>query len=303
MTGRQVSLTTAGALRKPGAAKTSRSRSFPFAARLIGIVGQYLALSFAAVLVIFPIAVAFSTSLIPAGSAGLFGLYVIPDRPSFDSYLAVSQLVPIGRFALNSILMTSGIVLGQLTTASLAGYAFTFLRFPFKNAVFFAFLATMMIPWEVTIIPNYLTILSLGWTDTFAGLIVPFTGTGFGIFFLRQAFLGVPRELREAALMDGCGELRFFGSIGLPLIRPSLATLAVYSGLRAWNEYLWPLLVTNRPDMRTIQVGITLLRDQERTDWSLVMSGVVLALIPALLLLAAGQRHIVRGLTAGALKG
>jgi sn-glycerol 3-phosphate transport system permease protein len=175
--------------------------------------------------------------------------------------------------------------------------------FPGRNALFVAFLATMMIPWEATIIPNYITIRSLGWLDTYQGLAVPFMAQAFGTFLLRQSFLQLPRDLFDAAVVDGSGKLRFLWSIVIPLSRPALATLAVYAFLATWNQYFWPLLITNDPMMRTTQVGIAQLRFEETLRWGYVMAGVIMVVLPTLVLLVLGQRQLVRGLTAGGVKG
>ncbi|MCU0502328.1 MAG: carbohydrate ABC transporter permease, partial [Anaerolineae bacterium] len=194
-------------------------------------------------------------------------------------------------------------MLGQLITASLAAYAFAFIDFKGRNIVFLVFLATLMIPWEATIIPNYLLIRQIGWTDTFMGLSAPFVATAFGTFLLRQFFMTLPKELKDAATIDGCGSFRFLLKIVVPLARPALGTLAVYSFLQTYNQYLWPLLITNDQSMRTVQIGIALLQDEERFMFNIVMAGVVLILIPTFTLFIVGNRQLIRGLTAGAVKG
>ena len=165
------------------------------------------------------------------------------------------------------------------------------------------FLATLMIPFEVTLIPNYQTIARWGWKDTYMGLIAPFVATGFGTFLLRQFFLSIPTELHDAATLDGCGSLRYLLTIVIPLSRPALGTLAVYSFLQTWNQYLWPLLVTDSRNMRTTQIGLNFLRNEESLSYNLIMAGVVLVLIPTIALLIVGQRQLIRGLTAGSVKG
>jgi ABC-type glycerol-3-phosphate transport system permease component len=161
----------------------------------------------------------------------------------------------------------------------------------------------MMIPWEVTIIPNYFTIRELNWLDTYQGLAVPFLASAFGTFLLRQAFMTLPRELYDAARIDGCGHFRFFLTMVLPLSRPALGTLAVYSFLMTYNQYLWPLLVTNKDTMRTVQIGLAMLQWDQAAAWNTIMAGVILVSLPAALLLIIGQKQLVRGMTAGALKG
>jgi sn-glycerol 3-phosphate transport system permease protein len=211
--------------------------------------------------------------------------------------------VPIGRYLLNSFIASSLVVVGQLVTASLAAFAFSFLSFRGKNLLFLIFVSTMMVPWEATIIPNYMTIRTLGWLDSYQGLSVPFMATAFGTFLLRQSFLQLPRDLFDAAVIDGASKQRFLWSVVLPLSRPALATLAVYGFLNTWNQYFWPLLITNQTLMRTTQVGIAQLRFEETLRWGYLMSGVVMVVIPTLVLLLIGQRQLVRGLTAGAIKG
>jgi len=207
------------------------------------------------------------------------------------------------RFILNSFIQSSGVMLLQLVTASLAAYAFAYLPFKGKRAVFLIFLSTMMIPWESTIIPNYLFVQKIGWDDTYLGLIAPFMATAFGTFLLRQFFLSIPRDLYDAAVIDGCSNLRYLVTILLPLARPALGTLAVYSFLQTYNQYLWPLLITNSTEMRTVQIGITMLQVFEREQWQVVLAGVVTIMIPTLILFIVANRQLIRGLTAGALKG
>jgi sn-glycerol 3-phosphate transport system permease protein len=204
---------------------------------------------------------------------------------------------------LNSLIMAGVITVGQVSTSALAAYAFAFMRFPLRTLLFFVFLSTMMVPWEVSIIPNFQTIQRLDWIDTYQGLTVPFLATAFGTFLLRQHFLTLPRELKDAADIDGYGNLKFLLFVIVPLSRAALATLAVFSFLQAWNQYLWPLLVTNEPDMRTVQIGIAALQAEEVQRTNVVLAGTVIALLPMLVLVIVFQRFLVRGLTAGAVKG
>jgi len=194
-------------------------------------------------------------------------------------------------------------MLGQLITASLAAYAFAIRRFRGRGLIFGLFLSTLMIPWEVTMIPNFQTVQAWGWTDNYLGMIAPFIATAFGTFMLRQFFLTIPQELHDAATIDGCGSLRYLLQIVLPLSRPALGTLAIYGFLQTWNQFLWPLLVTNHKEMRTIQIGLNYLLNEETISFNNTMAGVILAIIPTVALLIIGQRQLVRGLTAGAVKG
>jgi sn-glycerol 3-phosphate transport system permease protein len=226
-----------------------------------------------------------------------------PDAPRWSNYRSAMTDIPMPRYMMNSLIMASVITIGQVSTSALAAYAFAFMRFPLRTPLFFLFLSTMMVPWEVSIIPNFQTIQRLDWIDTYQGLTVPFLATAFGTFLLRQHFLTLPRELKDAADIDGYGNLKFLLFVVVPLSRAALATLAVFSFLQAWNQYLWPLLVTNEPDMRTVQIGIAALQAEEVQRTNVVLAGTVIALMPMLVLVIVFQRFLVRGLTAGAVKG
>ncbi|HET7303844.1 MAG TPA: carbohydrate ABC transporter permease [Segeticoccus sp.] len=219
-----------------------------------------------------------------------------------QNYHDVVTLIPLGQQYLNSVLQTAAITIGQLVTGALAAYAFVFLPLKWRGFWFAVFLSTMMIPYESIIIPNYLLISDLGLKDTVAGLALPFLAHGFAAFLLRQAFMSFPMELRDAARVDGCGHFRFLFSILLPLSRPTLAALGIYCALNAWNQYFWPLLITTKAENQTIQIGIGQLQSADADRPGMVLAGVVLALLPTLLLVVFGQRFIVRGLTAGAVK-
>jgi ABC-type glycerol-3-phosphate transport system permease component len=209
----------------------------------------------------------------------------------------------MGRYLVNSAYVTGIIVAGQVITSVLAAYAFAFVRFPFKRFFFVLVLTTLMVPAEVSVVANYDTIQRWGWLDSYQALTVPFLATAFGIFLVRQSFLQIPRDLREAAAIDGYGHLAFLRRVALPLARPAVASLAVFSFLAAWNQYLWPLVVTNDDDYRTVQVGLKALSSSNVDELNLVMAGTVLAAIPIFLLLLLFQRQLVRGITSGAVKG
>ena len=263
----------------------------------------YLLLTFVALIVIFPLWSAFTISMLNDTQVASYPPLLAPTSLHLTNFLRALEQVPLLRYLTNSIVQSSLVMVGQLATASLAAYAFAFIDFKGRNVMFLVFLSTMMIPWEATIIPNYLTVRALGWTDTFMGLAVPFMATAFGTFLLRQFFLTIPRELQDASTIDGASSLRFLFAIVLPLARPALGTLAVYSFLQTYNQYLWPLLITNDQQMRTVQIGIALLQDEERFMFNTVMAGVVLVLLPTFILFIVGNRQLIRGLTAGAVKG
>jgi sn-glycerol 3-phosphate transport system permease protein len=253
---------------------------------------------------LFPLLYAISGSLMSAREISTYPPAFLPSQPRLNNFVDVLNALPIPRQYLNSLIVAACVMIGQLVTSVLSAYAFAFVRMPLRNLIFGIFLATLMVPWESIIIPNYLTMAQYHLINTYPALILPFLAAGFGTFLLRQFFMSFPKDLYEAVLLDGGGHLRFLWSILLPLSRPALAALAIWSFLSAWNQFLWPLLVVNRDEMQTLQIGISRLQDVEAgTAPNFILAGTVLALVPTLLLIYFGQRHIVRGLTAGALRG
>ena len=266
-------------------------------------VAQYAALTVAAFVVLFPVYSAFVLALQPTSNLFGFPGILLPTEPTFDTFSTAWRQGNLDTYLLNSALVALLITTAQIVTSILAAYAFAFLEFPLKRLVFFAFLSTLMIPAEVTIVANYETIEGLGWLNSYRGLVVPFLATAFGTFLLRQAFLGVPTDLRDAAALDGYGHLGFLRQVAVPLSRPSIAALAVFSFLAAWNQYLWPLLITTQDRYRTVQIGLKQLASTRVDELNLVMAGTVLAALPIFIGLILFQRHLIRGLTTGAVKG
>jgi sn-glycerol 3-phosphate transport system permease protein len=271
--------------------------------RWVGYALRYGVLLLAAAIVVLPIYMAVVNALLPKESVISYPPKLFPLHPEWSNFKKAMSSVPLGKYLLNSLIMSTIIVVGQLVTASLSAYAFAFLRFPFRTALFVLFLSTLMVPWEVSVVPNFQTIQTLGWLDSYQALTIPFVATGFGTFLLRQQFMTIPQELRDAAAIDGYGHGRFLMFVVIPLSRPILAALAVFAFLGAWNQYLWPLLVTNEDSMRTVQIGLQALHGREIDSLNVVMAGTVIAALPMLILLILFQRQLVRGLTAGALKG
>jgi ABC-type glycerol-3-phosphate transport system permease component len=264
---------------------------------------MYALLTLSAALVLVPIYMTVVNSLNPVTEIFSYPPKLFVTDPQWGSYKRAFEAGSMGRYLFNSFLVAGVITAGQVTTSILAAYAFAFLRFPFRSAVFILFLSTLMVPWEVTIIPNYETVESLGWLDSYQGLTVPFLATAFGTFLLRQAFLTVPRDLLDAAVIDGYGHLGRMRRIVVPLARPAVAALAVFSFLLAWNQYLWPLLITNEDRYRTVQIGLRALVGTNIDDFNMVMAGTVIGALPMLILLVLFQQHLIRGLTSGAIKG
>jgi sn-glycerol 3-phosphate transport system permease protein len=271
--------------------------------RRLRIFGRYVALTVLAFIVLFPIYITIVNSLLKPSQIASRTPTFFPTDPQWHTYADAWSDGHLATYLRNSFVQTGLIVVGQLITAILAGYAFAFLRFPFKRTLFVVFLATLMVPFEITIITNLQTINTLGWYDTFAALAVPFLATGFGAFLLRQTFLQLPQDLQDAAKLDGYGHLRFLARVAVPLARPTIAALAVFSFLSAWNQYLWPLLVTEDDRLRTVQIGLKQLRGTNIDQVNVTFAGTVLAFIPLVILLLIFQKQLVRGLTAGAVKG
>ncbi|HET6486757.1 MAG TPA: carbohydrate ABC transporter permease [Spirochaetia bacterium] len=264
-------------------------------------IGLYALLVLFSVVLLFPLLFSLSVSLQGDTVAPRLLPHARLDWGVFTEVFHKEHNLP--RWILNSFVVAGLVTLGQVATAALAAYPLAVLRFPGKNLFFLLFLGSLMIPWESTIIPNYLTIASLHWKDSYQGLTVPFLTTGFGIFLLRQSFKSLPTELYEAASVEGCGRTRYLISFLLPLSRPALATLAIYSFVTTWNQYYWPLLVIDNPVWMTGQIGITAFRSSEIASFNLQMAADLVVMAPTLVLLVIGQKQFVRGLTAGALKG
>jgi len=270
----------------------------------------YLALILAAAVIIMPIYMTAVNALLPKQAIVAYPPKLFPSDPQWGNFPKALDQVPLARYMLNSTIQTGVIVVGQLVTSSLAAYAFAFLRFPGRGLLFLIFLSTLMVPLEVSIIPNYQTVSTMGHVlgghilsiDSYQALTIPFLATAFGTFLLRQHFMTIPKELRDAAAIDGYGHLRFLLFVVIPLSRPVLASLAVFAFLSAWNQYLWPLLVTNDDNMRTVQIGLAGLRGREIDSFNVVMAGTLIAAMPMFAMLIFFQGQLVRGLTAGAVK-
>jgi sn-glycerol 3-phosphate transport system permease protein len=297
-----------GALHSPGAgAAPGRAPISALQARRrrrLRTTASYAGLSVAAVVLWFPLYITVVNSLLPTGSIAHQPPPLFPLHPVWHTYSEAWTKGHLGIYLRNSVIQTAIIVTAQLITSVLAAYAFAFLRFPLKRTLFVLVLTTLMIPFEVTFITNLTTVTRLGWYNTFEGLTVPFLATGFGIFLLRQAFLQIPRDLQEAATLDGYGHWRFMTRVAVPLARPALAAVGVFSFLGSWNQYLWPLVVTgSNNNITTVQIGLKLLAGSEiHANVNEVFAGAIISLAPLALLLIVFQKQLVRSLTAGSVK-
>lgn len=265
----------------------------------------YLILTIGAISMLVPFGWMLATSLMSNAQIYEFPPRLVPNPVQWQNYPEAMQSVPLVRFFWNSLLVASLTTAGQMVTASMAGYAFARLNFPFRNTLFLLFLATMMIPPQVNVVPLFMLMSKLGWIDTYYALIVPGLFGAFGIFLLRQWFLGFPGELEQAARLDGCNPWQIYWHIALPTAMPALATLGIFTFISTWNSFLWPLIVTNSEVMRTLPVGLAAFKGafRENTQWGPLMAAGVISVLPALGVFLAGQKYFIKGLMAGSLKG
>jgi sn-glycerol 3-phosphate transport system permease protein len=282
----------------------TRSRAKAGAPRSLRNAGWYLLLSFLTLLVLFPV---WMTIVRALSNPGVYtferGQPPYPVAVEWDVFSRAFEEANFGRQLLVSTVMTVIIVIAQVVTSVLAAYAFANLEFPFKRTLFGLCMATLMLPIEVTLVANSRTIRSFDWINSMQGLTAPFLATALGIFLLRQGFLGVPRDLRDASAIDGFGHLGYMRRVALPLIRPVLAAFTVLSFLSAWNSYLWPRTITDDSEWNNIQIGLRAVTNSTADQLNVGVAAALLAALPVLIVLIAFQRHIVRGLTAGAVKG
>lgn len=227
---------------------------------------------------------------------------LIPDEVTFQNFVHVFTDVPFARYMLNSFFVSAVITVAALLLHSMAAYALARLRFPGRDALFTAIFSTLLVTVPVVLVPLFLVVRQLGMLDTYAGLIVPAVFNAFGIFLLRQFYLQLPRELEEAAIVDGCGHWRVYWSVVLPLSRPILSALAIFFFLANWNAFLWPLVATNDPDLTVVQLAITSFQSQYTAGWNYILAAAVVAAAPMLVLFFAFQRQIVESIKTSGLK-
>ena len=264
-------------------------------------VARYSMLTIVALFILFPVYTTVIAALKPGNR--VLDNPLVPNAFTLDVLKDAWTQGRLGRYLMNTTVVALIITSVQLVTSIASAYAFSFLKFPFKRLVFGIFLSTMLVPLEVTLVVNRRTIDSLGWLNSFQGLTIPFVATAFGTFLLRQVFMQIPPDLREAAQMDGLGHWGFMKEVAIPLVRPTLGALGLFSFLSSWNQYLWPSLITTEDDMNTLQTGLRLLASSDLDKPNLIMAGTIMAAVPILIVLVVFQKQLVRGLTAGAVKG
>ena len=263
----------------------------------------YLLLIAFAVLMLFPFAWMVATSLTTDAQLFVTPPQLIPSPAQPENYSRVADLFPLGRFLANSLFVAGVSTVLQVTTSALAAYAFSRLRFRGRDALFVVYLATLMVPMQVTIVPLFIEMRYLGLVNTYPGLLLPGIVSVFGTFLLRQAFLGLPRDMEEAAFLDGAGQWTVFRRIVVPLSLPAMATFAIFAFMASWNAFLWPLVIVSSQDLMTLPVGLSNLHGQYSTAWNLVMAGATVSVIPILIVYVVAQRYVIRGVTLSGLKG
>lgn len=245
-----------------------------------------------------------STALKPVGEILVYPPRWIPSRFAWENFVTAWNAAPFERFYINSTFVAVAQTLLEVAIGLMSAYAFARIRFPGRDLLFLLVLATLMIPGDVTLIPNYVTLSNLGWLNTYWALIIPSASNAFGTFLLRQHILRLPEELFDAAKMDGAHHGHMLWHVVLPLSRPVIAILVLLSFVGTWNSYLWPLIVTNTADMRTLPIGLSYLRAEEGGQpWHLLMAASLFVVAPVLLLFLLTQKQFIRGITQGAVKG
>jgi ABC-type glycerol-3-phosphate transport system permease component len=244
------------------------------------------------------------TAVKPDNDIFLYPPRWLPSVWQWTNFSIAWRKAPFARFYFNSVVVTAAITLIQLTTAAMAAYAFARLEFPGKSVLFVSYLLVMMIPSQVTLIPNFITLKTLGMLNTYWALILPFVATGFGTFLIRQYFLSIPQELFDAAVVDGAGHLRILWTICVPIAAPAFATFGLLTTMWHWNDFFWPLIVTSSPQMRTLPLGLVVFTNSEQgTSWNFLMAAGIFTALPIVLLFLVAQRQFVQGIARVGIKG
>ncbi|TFG96756.1 MAG: carbohydrate ABC transporter permease [Calditrichales bacterium] len=225
-----------------------------------------------------------------------------PSEFHFENYLNAFDAAPFGKFYFNSLFVALSVTIGQLITCSMAAFAFARLNFKGRDPLFYIFLGTMMVPYNVTMIPSFMILYWFGWIDTYQAMIVPGLAAAFGTFLLRQFFMTIPKELEEAAYIDGASKFAVLWRIIVPLAKPALATLAIFTFMGVFNDFIWSLIVLNSEEMHTVQLGLAIFRDRYVTQWDLLMAGSVTAVLPILIVFFVAQKYFIKGIALSGLK-
>ncbi|MDR3242300.1 MAG: carbohydrate ABC transporter permease [Lactobacillaceae bacterium] len=270
--------------------------------RIFQQVLKYGILILGSFIMVLPFVWMISTSLKAGGATMVFPPQFIPEHPTLANYIDVVQRFPMLTFLKNSVIVSVVTTFGTILMSTFAAYAFARMEFKFRDTLFLVYLATQMIPTQVTMIPQFILLKNLGWIDSYQGLIIPNIFGVFGVFLMRQAFLGVPKSLEEAAFMDGANHLVVCFKVCLPLVKTTVATLSIFTFMNSWNNYLWPLIITSSRDKATLPLGLAMLQGQWSTNWNLLMAGVVISVIPILAVYIFAQKYFIQGMTMSGMK-
>ena len=263
----------------------------------------FIVLSLGAASMVMPFLWMISTSLKTLREGFVFPPTFFGERLVWENYLRIADRFPFGRFFLNSTKITIIVVMVQLFTSSLAGFSFARLKFPFRDSIFALYLATLMVPYHVTLVPVFVIMRNLGWVDSHYSLIVPNLVSAYGTFLMRQFFLTLPEELVDAGKIDGCTPFGVFWRIFMPLCKPALATLGVFIFMWTWNDFVRPLIFINSIPKMTIPLGLSAMQGLYSTDWPVLMAGTFISLLPVLVVFVAAQEYFVQGVTMSGIKG
>lgn len=228
---------------------------------------------------------------------------ILPDAFNLENYKYVFDVLPFGKVYINTIIVTIITVVIQVLFCTMAAYGFARIEFPFKNAIFMVLLSILMVPGQIFLLPQYLIIQNLGLVNTLPGLFLPNLFSAFGTFLLRQFFMSLPKELEEAALLDGCNRFQIFGKIMLPLVQPGIVALVIFTAKFAWNDFMWPLIVNTDPEKMTLAPALSLLKGQYSTNFPVQMAGAVMAVIPMIVLFFIFQKQFIEGVAQSGIKG
>jgi multiple sugar transport system permease protein len=289
-----------------GAATVATSRPSPRArkgmSRVTSVISQIL-LSLVALLFLVPIIWMLVSALKPSAEVFTTPPTLFGSEIKFSNFVEAWNYLPFGRFILNTVFVAGIGTLITLVASAMSGYAFARLNFRFRGGLFVLYLSTLIVPQEVIVIPMFLVMQRLGWVNSYQALILPWAFTAFGTFLLRQFFLTIPRELEEAAKIDGCGHIRILRSIIIPISAPALAVLAVFTFISYWNSFLWPLIIINDTAKMTVPLGLDLFLGQQGQRWELLMAAATISMVPTVILVLALQKYLVRGIALSGLGG
>jgi len=275
------------------AMKTIRPKT---AKKTILMLLSYTALSFLAFLMVMPFIIMIATALKPENELFSNPGALLGSKLAWENFTYAWNYIPFGRFFINSIFVSLTVTILEVLTSSLAAYAFARLRFPGRDLLFYLYLGTLMIPAQVTIVPQFILMNQFGWVDTYQALILPAAFTAFGTFLLRQFFLTIPFELEESARIDGCSRFGTYFRIILPLSKPALATLGVFAFVTQWNSFFWPLVITSSDEMKVLSVGLKMFQGIYGTEWHLMMAASAIVIIPSVIVFGVLQRYLVEGI-------